>query len=149
VQVAAIRQWRQVVLWAAACYLAVGVPPGWAAFDLFAAHEVTVQFATGDGKPMAHAEVRIFAPGEPDKPYTTGRTGADGKFEFSADRDGFWSAEARTGSEVARVSIRVGGAADQRGGGPSPVLILGGLAVLLVIALWYRVLRARARRRRS
>ena len=35
------------------------------AFDLFARHQVTVQLATGDGKPMANAEVRVFPPGEP------------------------------------------------------------------------------------
>ena len=96
---------------------------------------------------MAHAEVRVFAPGEPNKPYTTGRTDADGKFEFGADRDGFWSAEARTGAEVARVAIRVEGNTGQ-GQGVSPAFILGGLAVLLVIAVWYRLLRAKARRPR-
>src|SRR5919109_32016 len=72
------------------------------AFDLFARHQVTVQFATSDGKPMANAEVRVFAPGEPNRPALTGRTDSDGKFEFGADRDGFWSAEARDGNEVAR-----------------------------------------------
>ena len=65
------------------------------ALDLFATHEVTTQFATPDGKPMANAEVRVFAPGDPNKVALTGRTDADGKFVFDADRDGFWSAEAR------------------------------------------------------
>ena len=32
-----------------------------AAFDLFAMHEVTVQFAAADGKPMAEAEVKVYA----------------------------------------------------------------------------------------
>ena len=68
-----------------------------AAFDLFARHQVTVQFATQDGKPMANAEVRVFAPGEPNRPALTGRTDSAGKFEFPADKDGFWSAEARSG----------------------------------------------------
>jgi hypothetical protein len=142
----AIRSWRLAAVAVAACLVLHGMPPA-RAFDLFAAHEVTVQFATPDGKPMAHAEVRVFAPGEPNKPYTTGRTDADGKFEFGADRDGFWSAEARTGAEVARVAIRVEGNTGQ-GQGVSPAFILGGLAVLLVIAVWYRLLRAKARRPR-
>ena len=117
------------------------------AFDLFATHEVTVQFATPDGKPMANAEVRVFAPGETATPFTTGRTDADGKFAFGADRDGFWSAQASDGSEIARASIRVGGGARQ-GWWNSPAFIIAALAMLLVLALWYRLLRARTRRLR-
>ena len=70
------------------------------ALDLFARHQVMVQFATQDGKPMANAEVRVFAPGQPSRPALTGRTDSDGKFDFPADRDGFWSAEARSGDET-------------------------------------------------
>ena len=114
------------------------------ALDFFATHEVTAQFATPDGKPMADAEVRIFAPGDPSKVALTGRTDADGKFVFDADRDGFWSAEARSADYVARVMIRVGGETESHSG-PSPFLIIGFLVVLLGIAIWYRLLRARAR----
>src|SRR6516162_4096714 len=114
------------------------------AFDLFAAHEVTAQFATPDGKPMVNAEVRVFAPGDPSKVALTGRTDAGGKFVFDADRDGFWSAEARSADYVARVMIRVGAEAEPHSG-PSPFLIIGVLVVLLGLAIWYRLLRARAR----
>lgn len=114
------------------------------ALDLFATHEVTTQFATPDGKPMANAEVRVFAPDDPSKVALTGRTDADGKFAFDADRDGIWSAEARSSDYVARVMIRVGGEAEPHKG-PSPFLIIGFLVVLLGIAIWYRLLRARAR----
>jgi hypothetical protein len=141
-----IRLWRNALRALAASVLLLAASPA-PAFDLFATHEVTVQFATPDGKPMAGADVRVFAPGEPNKPYTTGRTDADGKFEFGADRDGFWSAEAHTGNIVARVSVRVGGSAD-RSNALSPAFLIGGLALLLVIAVWYRVLRAKARRPR-
>ena len=113
-----------------------------AAFDLFATHEVTVQFATQDGKPMANAEVSVFAPGDLSHPVKTGRTDKDGKFEFGTDRDGLWTAEARTGTEVARATVRVGSGEEQ--GGPSPYWILGLLGVLLVIAAWFRFLRARS-----
>ena len=68
----------------------------------------------------------------------------DGKFVFDADRDGFWSAEARGADYVARVMIRVGGEAEPHSG-PSPFLIIGVLVVLLGLAIWYRLLRARAR----
>jgi hypothetical protein len=114
------------------------------ALDLFATHEVTAQFATPDGKPMADAQVRVFAPGDPNKVALTGRTNAEGKFVFDADRDGFWSAEARSADYVARVMIRVGGEAEPHSG-PSPFLIIGSLVVLLGIAVWYRLLRARTR----
>jgi len=97
---------RQAAL--AMVLLAITVPWPALALDLFARHQVTVQFATSDGKPMPNAEVRVFAPGESNRPALTGRTDSEGKFEFGADRDGFWSAEARNGDEVARATVRVG-----------------------------------------
>ena len=115
------------------------------AFDLFARHEVTVQFATPDGRPMANAEVRVFAPGEPSRTVLTGRTDAAGKFVFDADRDGLWGAEAGNADYVARVMIRVG-SETQSQNWLSPFLLLGFLMVLLAIAVWYRLLRARTRR---
>jgi len=117
------------------------------AADLFATHEVTAQFATPDGKPMANAEVHVFAPGDLHQPVASGRTGADGKFVFDADRDGMWSAEARTPDQIARVMIRVGGGERQSTiSGIAPYLLIGALAVLAVMAFWYRLLRARNRR---
>jgi hypothetical protein len=112
------------------------------AFDLFARHEVTAQFATPEGKPMADAEVRVYGPGDPKKVVATGHTDAAGKFTFPADRDGFWTAEAETARQVARVTIRVGGEAAHKGRVP-PLVVFGGLALLVALALWYRLLRAR------
>ena len=103
-----------------------------------------MQFATAQGKPLAGAEVRVFAPGEPGRPALTGRTDAAGKFKFSANEDGFWSAEARAGGEISRVMVRVGGNPGQRK--LSPLWVLGGLLALLVLAFAYRVVRARSRR---
>ncbi len=122
------------------------VPVPSAAFDLFATHEVTVQFATQDGKPLANAEVQVFAPGNSKTPAVTGRTNAEGKFVFAADQDGFWSAEAKGADQVARVMIRVGGESLQPLSRISPFLVVGVLALLLGLAVWYRVLRARRRR---
>jgi nickel transport protein len=116
------------------------------AFNLFAAHEVTAQFATPDGKPMANAEVAVFAPGDPKTPVLTGRTDADGKFVFDADRDGFWSAEARSADQVARIMIRVGGDSQSPSRFP-PWLLIGVVGVPLAVAIWYRLLRLRSRRR--
>jgi len=123
------------------CFFA-GSPSG--AVDLFTRHEVTVQFATPDGKPMANAEVRVFAPGDPNRTALTGRTDAAGKFVFDADRDGLWGAEAGSTDYVARVMIRVGAEAQSQNW-LSPFVLVGFLAVLLAIAVWYRLLRARIR----
>jgi nickel transport protein len=122
------------------------VPAPSAAFDLFASHEVTVQFATQDGKPLANAEVQVFPPGDAKAPVITGRTDAEGKFVFDADQDGFWSAEAKGADQVARVMIRVGGESQTSQSRISPFLVIGVLAVLLALAIWYRLLRARNRR---
>jgi len=134
---------RQAAL--AAVLLVITVPWPAVALDLFARHQVTVQFATSDGKPMANAEVRVFAPGEPNRPALTGHTDSEGKFEFGADQDGLWSAEARNGSEVARATVRVGGQ-QQKDEPLSPYWLFGGLLLLLVIAFGYRLMRMRARR---
>ena len=121
-----------------------------AAVDLFARHQVTVEFSTADGKPLADAEVRVFAPGRRGTPAMTGRTDRNGRFEFSANEAGLRSAEARTGDEIGRVTVRVGGTAQkQEPEEPlSPAWVIGGLLLLLVLAFAFRVLRARSRRPR-
>jgi hypothetical protein len=131
-----------VRLTAAALLAAVFAGPPARAFDLFATHEVTAHFATPGGTPMANAEVRVFAPGNPETPVATGRTDATGKFVFAADRDGMWSAEARTPGEIARISIRVGSGSSHH---PrfNPLLMIGALALLLVGLFWYRLRRLR------
>jgi hypothetical protein len=136
--------WTVVSVAAIATLFSVLLSPAFA-LNFFATHEVTAQFATPDGKPLADAEVRVFAPGDPKNPVLTGRTDRAGKFSFEADRDGFWSAEARGADQVARVVIRVGGESpsDSRF---SPSLLIGVLAVLAGIAIWYRLIRARTRR---
>jgi hypothetical protein len=128
----------------AVCAAALGAalwPAAAAPLDLFARHQVSVQFATADGRPMADAEVRVFSPGEPNRPALTGRTDSDGKFDFAANEDGFWRAEARAGDEIARVAVRVGGAGAKEN--LSPVWVVAGLLLLLVLAFGYRVVRTR------
>ena len=134
----------------AAAFVGFLAPRPAAALDLFARHQVTVQFATSDGKPMADTEVRVFAPGEPNRPALSGRTDSEGKFQFGADRDGLWSAEARAGGEVGRATVRVGGEQQSAQNEPlSPYWLFGGLLMLLVMAVALRILRARARRPKS
>lgn len=120
-----------------------------AAFNLFAMKTVEVQFATRDGKPMADAEVQVFSPDAPNKVAVTGRTDKDGKFSFETDRNGLWTAQARNATEVARATVRVGSdGPKQNSFVQSPYFLLGLLSLLLVIAIWFRYLRARSRTRR-
>jgi hypothetical protein len=121
-----------------------------AAIDLFGRHQVSVEFSTADGKPLADAEVRVFAPGRLGTLALTGRTDKNGKFEFPANEEGLWSAEARTADQIGRVTVRVGGPGQNREEEPlSPVWAIAGLLLLLVLAFGYRVMRARSRRGRS
>ena len=119
------------------------------AFDLFATHEVTAQFATSDGKPMADAAVRVFAPGDLKMPVETGHTDSQGKYVFGADKDGLWTAEARTPTEVARVMIRVGaGAPQQQRSRLPPVVAIAAIVLLIAMGWWYLLLRMRGRWRK-
>ena len=143
-----VLSWRLGRAVLAAAFLAM-LAPAAGALDLLAPHEVTLQFAHPDGKPMAGAEVRVFAPGRRGQPTLTGHTDSAGKFEFPADEDGFWSAEARSADEISRVMVRVGGGGDGKQAEPlSPFWVIGGLCLLLILAFAYRVARARARRPR-
>src|SRR5260370_820690 len=80
---------RQAAL--AMTLLAVLWPMPGAAHSLLARHQVAVEFATSDGKRVADAEGRLFAPGQPGRRALPGRTDSAGRFEFPADRDGLWS----------------------------------------------------------
>jgi hypothetical protein len=120
-------------------------------FNLFATtHEVTAQFATTDGKPMAEAAVRVFAPGDLKTPVETGHTDSQGKYVFGADKDGMWTAEARTATEVARVMIRVGAGApqEQQRSRLPPVVVIAAIVLLVAMGWWYLLLRMRGRWRK-
>jgi hypothetical protein len=115
------------------------------AFDLFFKREITVHFATAQGEPLANAAVRVFAPRNPEKPAFLGRTDGKGDFSFSADRKGFWTAEAASAGEIARVMVRVGAGA--RGRPFAPRYFLRGLVlILLVVALGIHLFVRRRRR---
>jgi hypothetical protein len=135
---------RQAFL--AALVLVLALTPGpAAALDLFAQHQVSVEFATADGKPLADAEVRLFAPGKPNVAVLTGHTDKAGKFAFPADEDGFWTAEARAGNEIARATVRVGSPGQSREL-ISPEWLIGGLLLGLCVVLAVRVVLIRRRR---
>lgn len=132
-----------------AVFMLLAALPGPAgAVDLFTRHQVSVEFASADGKPLANAEVHVFAPGKPGVPVFTGRTDSKGKFEFPADEDGFWTAEARAGDEIGRATVRVG-TPGRRQELISPAWLIGGLSLLLAVVLAVRVALARRRRRQA
>lgn len=141
--------WRAfAALFAVVAAIVLASPPAIAAFDRFARHQVTVQFATQEGKPLADTPVQVFAPGGRPRPDLAGRTNGTGKFEFPADDDGFWIAQAQSGKQVVRVLVRVGGPGQEEQKPLSPYWVLAALFVLLVLAVAFRILRARARARR-
>ena len=130
---------------AAGCLLAESPAFG---FNPFATHEVTAQFATSAGEPLANAAVRVFAPGDLKTPVETGHTDAQGKFVFDADSDGMWTAEASTGTEVARLMIRVGaGSPQQQQTRLPPMVVIGAIILLGVMGWWFLLLGSRGRRR--
>jgi hypothetical protein len=92
---------------------------------------------------MAERRVRVYSPAiQPDRADQPHRHHRE--IRLDADRDGLWSAEAGSTDYVARVMIRVGGEAQPQNW-LSPFVLVGFLAVLLAIAVWYRLLRARTR----
>ena len=116
-----------------------------AALDLFARHQVSVEFATADGKPLADAEVRVFAPGKPNVPVLTGRTDKAGKFAVPGRRGRVLD---RRGARRERDRPRHGAG---RRAGPareliSPEWLIGGLLLGLCVALAVRVVLIRRRR---
>ena len=143
-----VRSPRRRQAFLAAILLLAAITEPAVALDLFARHQVSVEFATADGKPLADAEVRVFAPGKPNAPVLTGRTDREGKFEFPADEDGFWTAEARAGNEIARATVRVG-KPGQQSEALSPFWLIGGLMLLLIAAFGVRIAIARRAVRRN
>ena len=137
----AILHWSRGALLA----VAIGLLP---VTTVLASQKVTTQFATSDGKPMANAEVTVFGPGDLKTPVETGHADSAGKFVFEADRDGMWTARARTQDEVVQVMTRVGGPNQQaQRWRISPIVVTAGLLGLLGLAGWYRILLLRNRSR--
>lgn len=60
---------------------------------------ITIQAKYDDGKPMANAQVVIYAPRDPANPWLKGKTDANGNFSFVPNRDvantGNWDVKVR------------------------------------------------------
>lgn len=57
------------------------------------AYEIKAAYDTGD--PMTNAQVAVFAPTDPAKPWLTGTTDAAGRFVFSPSAPGNWEVQVR------------------------------------------------------
>jgi len=79
---------------------------------------VEVQALFDTGKPMAEAQVAVFAPGQPETPWQTGLTDEAGHFRFSPDPDqaGNWEVQVRQAGHGSMATIAVG-AVGAAGGG--------------------------------
>jgi nickel transport protein len=84
--------------WGVMVWMMGGLPPVWA-------HSVDIQYqmlpsyritATYDGgQPMAQAQVAIFAPDQPAKPWEQGQTDTQGQFAFTPSQAGNWEVRVR------------------------------------------------------
>lgn len=71
---------------------------------------IAIQARYDTGQPMAEAQVSIFAPDNPAKPWATGQTDTEGRFAFVPDPTipGTWAVQARQAGHGAMAHIRVG-----------------------------------------
>lgn len=57
------------------------------------AYEINAAYDTGE--PMSNAQVAVFSPNDPAKPWLTGTTDAEGRFVFSPSAAGNWEVQVR------------------------------------------------------
>jgi nickel transport protein len=69
-----------------------------------------LQASYDDGKPMIDAQVVVYAPSEPSKPWLKGKTDAQGKFVFTPDSSlvGNWEVKVRRAGHGDIITIPVG-----------------------------------------
>ncbi len=72
---------------------------------------IRLQAGYDTGDPMAHAQVRIYAPDDPARPWGQGVTDREGGFEFIPDPlPGRWSVQVRQAGHGAMAYVEVGAA---------------------------------------
>lgn len=74
---------------------------------------IQLQAAYETGEPMAKAQVAIFAPNDPAKPWLTGTTDDQGRFVFTPDsaQSGSWEVQVRQAGHGDVLTIPIGGQA--------------------------------------
>lgn len=90
-----------------------------------------------DGTPMAEAQVSVFAPNEPSKPWTTGTCDEKGRYVLTPDTSiaGEWAVQIRRAGHGGMLNIPVGDNNQQAAAG-STGYTPAQLAVMIVAVLW-------------
>ncbi len=88
--------------------------PAWphaALVELAPAEGVAVQARYDDGTAMAGAQIVVFAPDDPQRPWLTGRADDEGWFRFvpAPDLAGRWTVQARQAGHGAMAHVELGG----------------------------------------
>lgn len=94
--------------------------------------EIAARFDTGD--PMAGAQVAVFAPDDPAKPWLTGTCDSEGRFFFTPEPEipGLWEVQVRLAGhgEIIRIKVENGDVAANGTAGLST-----GQKLMMVIAV--------------
>lgn len=71
---------------------------------------IAVQAAYDSGEPMARAQITVYAPSDPMKPWLTGVSDDEGRFAFVPDQQdhGVWAVQARQAGHGAIVHVTTG-----------------------------------------
>lgn len=107
----AIGGWLRLLVLSAGLALSVPVSLGAHGALLDYAHSagITVQARYDTGNVMADAQMTVYAPDNPGRPWLTGISDAEGRFSFVPDPDlpGTWSVQARHAGHGAMVHIPI------------------------------------------
>ena len=108
-------QWNWFVVrvaWTAAigCLLSSLVHAHGAKIEYRTSPSISLQAMYDTGDPMTTAQITVYAPNDPDKPWLTGRADANGYFNFVPDPtiSGMWAIQAREAGHGAFIQIPVG-----------------------------------------
>jgi nickel transport protein len=88
------------------------------------------------GEPMAQAQVSVFAPDDPQTPWLTGTSDAEGKFSFSPDpaKPGTWDIQVRQAGHGDIIHLPIGG--DSASTGASGSFSTAQIIVMAACVVW-------------
>ncbi len=103
--------WRLSVLLAACLLAPVLAHAHGAKMEYKMAPAISLKAMYDSGEPMAEAQIIVFAPSDPAKPWLTGKTDKQGRFTFTPDHSiaGEWAVQARQAGHGAMAHINIGG----------------------------------------
>lgn len=106
-------------------------------FEYQAKTSYEIVAAYDDGTPMSEAQVSVYAPSDPAKPWTTGTSDENGRYVLTPDPSiaGEWAVQIRKAGHGGMINIPIGTNAESAaagGTGYTPAQ----LAVMIVAVLW-------------